>query len=379
MYQIIFAVALVVGILLSFFFVDEKFFNANKTGYKMQFVMVSFLLFIAPLLAIPTPVLSIKLIKLISIPGLLTFLSIQVPKFRQVISQAVGIDIDENEMSVQDFLKTRFGFVASMSLYIIYFCINQMVILPWLSTSPSTTMPDIANGQFLPVFKKDVLKVIYNITLFTIVPLFISDKFTDLIAKLANNSNKKDILDYKAAMRVVASFMGFLLAYTLTGSITPVEIGGALAAALALFFTGTLSTIFDVMQIRLPPSAISQVFTHDEVFLLFSSMYVCLLILATYLNPLIPGISHIRQQFAGSAIGKISDLGKLIVLFWMVPSLTGSTYSASIAKTTKNKQAIDKLNGYALGYIMGFLLSLSGYLYIDPKIMGVANTISKVR
>jgi hypothetical protein len=361
MYHIIGAIVVALSIVAAFLTIDEKYFNKNPTGYQLQFAMMAFLLFGLPLILTSGNTMGIKVIKLVSIPALLTFATIQVPSFRRFYSNLLGIDIDENEMSVQDFFRTRFGFVMSISLFLIYFCLNQMIVLPILSSS--TLVPDIAQGQILPVDKGDVPRVMFLIVAYIILPLFLSDKLTDFIAKLAANSNAKNIDAYKSAMRIVATLFGFTLSFIATQVITPVEIGGAFAAAALLFMSGAVFELFRILEIKLPKNALNQVFTHDEVALLFATMFGVLILMASFVMPLLPPLASIRQQFIGTNTVQISELGKLLILFWMVPSLTGSAYEQSLIKSSKSASKVRKTNGYALGYIVGYLLTLSGYLF----------------
>lgn len=369
MYHLIFGVLLTIAIILSFVFGDEKFFNNNAVGYKLQMVMISTLLFGMPLLFTQGSTLGLKIIKVISVPSMLTFLSIQVPQIRKFFSDILGIDIDQNEMSVRDFFRTRFGVIMSLSLFLMYFILNQMVFLPLFSSQGM--MPDIKEGQILPIARKDVPRVLFLIMSSIILPLWSSNKLSDWIASLAKNSNAKYVESYRSAMRILATLFGYLLSFTVTQSITPVELGSALVTALTLFFTGSLFQMFRVMKIDLPPKVTSEIFTHDEAALLFATVYGSLLLLAAFVVPKLPVFDSIRKSFTGNDFFQLVDLVKSVVLFWMVPSLTGSAFERSLKKTTASAAKVQSTNGYALGYIVGYLLTLAGHVFTN-KSLGVA-------
>lgn len=363
MYHLLFGLLLLAGIVLSFIYTDERFFNEDPLGYKLQFGMMGVLLLLMPIIYLRTA--SVRAIKVISIPAILTFLTVQVPEIRSFFDNVIGVKLNTSDLSVQDFFKTKFGFFVSLSIFLLYFCLNQIIVLPL--TSLSKTVPDIINGQFLPVGKIDVPRVIFMLVTFIATPLFISGKLSSLVARLASNSSPDSVSNYKSAVRVLSTLLGFLISYNVVHSITPIEIVGSLVTVVVLFSSGLLKKVFSVLKIDIPYQSAKQVFTNDETLLLFATVYGVLLLLSSTVFPLVPGLSFVRSIFLGSSVHQLLTFAIQLVLFWMVPSLTGKSFQASLAKSVGDASKVETLNGYALGYIVGYVLALSGYIFISHK------------
>jgi hypothetical protein len=361
MYHLIAMALLAVGAVLALAMIPEKFYNKTTAGFIIQTVLLVYITILMPLGFAQS--FALRIIASISIPIILTHLTIRLPFVRKQFSNLFGVEIDPDKMSSHDFFSSKFGVTMILTLLLIYFLLTQIVILGLFNFN-SNPLPNFRVGQILPIRIYDLPNVCFLMLAFTVFPLVLSNALTKVTTKMAKNSG--DANAYRDAMRPLGTLLGFLIAkYALTLQlVTPIEIVTTLIIVITLFATKAVDAFLKFNRLKLPSSTLRELFSHDETSFLFFIIYLIFLCMVLLITHLVPGLDYLRNPFKQSKLTSVPELFIHFFLFWITPSFTGLAIEKSLETTAEKgkKEDVDKTNGYALGYIIGYMLILSGFL-----------------